>query len=45
MTRATTLSLIRRSYDAFNAGDPEGRLACLTEDVEHWVNKGGRRIS
>jgi hypothetical protein len=44
MTRETTLSLIRRYYDAFNAGDPEGMLACLTDDVEHRVNEGGHRI-
>ena len=44
MPRETTLSLIRRYYDAFNAGDPEGMLACLTDDVEHRVNEGGHRI-
>ena len=44
MTRETTLSLLRRYYDAFNAGDPEGMLACLTDDVAHRVNEGGHRI-
>ena len=44
MPRETTLSLIRRYYDAFNAGDPEGMLACLTDDIEHRVNEGGHRI-
>lgn len=44
MPRAKTLTLIRRYYDAFNAGYPEGMLACLTEDVEHRVNEGGHRI-
>jgi steroid delta-isomerase-like uncharacterized protein len=44
MTRAATLALIRRYYDAFNAGDGPGMLACLTEDVEHRVNEGGYRI-
>jgi steroid delta-isomerase-like uncharacterized protein len=44
MPRETALSLLRRYYDAFNAGDPEGMLACLTEDVEHRVNEGGHRI-
>ena len=43
MTRETTLSLIRRYYDAFNAGDPEGMLACMTDDIEHRVNEGGHR--
>ena len=33
MTRATTLSLIRRYYDAFNAGEPEGMLACLSDKI------------
>lgn len=44
MTRETTLSLIRRYYDAFNAADPERMLACLTEGVEHRVNEGGHRL-
>ena len=44
MTRADTLSLIRRYYEAFNAGTPEGMLACLTDDIEHRVNEGGHRI-
>lgn len=44
MPRTDTLALIRRYYDAFNAGDVEGMLACLTEDVEHRVNEGGHRI-
>jgi steroid delta-isomerase-like uncharacterized protein len=42
--RATTLSLIARYYAAFNAGDPEGMLACLTDDIEHRVNEGAHRI-
>jgi steroid delta-isomerase-like uncharacterized protein len=44
MPHAETLTLIRRYYDAFNAGDPEGMLACLTDDIEHRVNEGGHRI-
>jgi len=35
-------SLIERYYAAFNAGDREGMLACLTDDVAHDVNQGGR---
>ncbi|TAG12765.1 MAG: isopropylmalate/homocitrate/citramalate synthase, partial [Rhodobacterales bacterium] len=31
-------------YAAFNAGDPEGMLACLTDDIEHRVNEGADRI-
>ena len=36
-------ALIRRYYDAFNAGDADGMLACLTDDVRHDVNQGGAR--
>ena len=42
-TRIETAALIRRYYDAFNAGDSEGMLACLTDDVIHDVNQGERR--
>ncbi|WP_103258229.1 ketosteroid isomerase-related protein [Tabrizicola aquatica] len=44
MPRADTLALITRYYAAFNAGDAEGMLACLTDDIEHRVNEGGHRI-
>lgn len=44
MPRADTLALITRYYAAFNAGDSEGMLACLTDDIEHRVNEGGHRI-
>lgn len=44
MPRAETLALIRRYYDAFNAGSPEAMLACLTDDIEHRVNEGTPRI-
>ena len=47
MTAATpsdaAAALIRRYYDAFNAGDAEGMLALLTDDVRHDVNQGGVR--
>jgi steroid delta-isomerase-like uncharacterized protein len=42
--RSATAALIRRYYDAFNAGDSDGMLACLTEDVIHDVNQGERRV-
>jgi steroid delta-isomerase-like uncharacterized protein len=42
-TRIETAALVRRYYDAFNAGDGEGMLACLTDDVVHDVNQGERR--
>lgn len=44
MPRQETLSLIRRYYDAFNAGNPDAMLACLGDDIEHRVNEGGHRI-
>ena len=44
MPRQETLSLIRRYYDAFNAGDAAGMLACLSDDIEHRVNEGTPRI-
>ena len=44
MTRANTIALIRRYYDAFNAGNAPGMLDCLTDDIEHRVNEGAHRI-
>ena len=41
--RIETAKLIRRYYDAFNAGDSEGMLALLADDVIHDVNQGERR--
>ncbi|MCW3847515.1 nuclear transport factor 2 family protein [Sphingomonas sp. LB-2] len=38
-----TAELIARYYAAFNAGDWEGMLACLSEDVAHDINQGGRQ--
>lgn len=38
-----TTALIARYYAAFNAGDAEGMLACLSDDVRHDVNQGGAR--
>ncbi|MFN4129112.1 MAG: ketosteroid isomerase-related protein [Paracoccaceae bacterium] len=34
---------LKAYYAAFNAGDPAGMLALVTEDVEHRVNEGGIR--
>lgn len=42
MTQATR-ALIERYFAAFNAGDVEGMIACLAEDVAHDVNQGSRR--
>ena len=38
-----TLALIERYYAAFNAGNPAGMLACLSADVVHDINEGGRQ--
>ncbi|MGY2892698.1 ketosteroid isomerase-related protein [Deinococcus sp. UYEF24] len=37
------LELIESYYAAFNAGDAEAMLACLTDDVVHDVNEGPRQ--
>ena len=31
---------VKTYFDAFNAGDVDGMLACLSEDVAHHVNEG-----
>ena len=38
-----TAALIRRYYDAFNAKDFDGMLACVADDIRHDVNEGDRR--
>ncbi|HZU65519.1 MAG TPA: ketosteroid isomerase-related protein, partial [Novosphingobium sp.] len=43
MSREATLALLARYYDAFNAGDNEAMLACLTEDIAHDINQGARQ--
>jgi len=43
-TRIETAKLIRSYYDAFNAGDSDGMLAHLADDVIHDVNQGERRV-
>lgn len=43
MSRADTIALVGRYYDAFNRGDVEGMLACVADDVIHDVNQGERR--
>lgn len=34
---------IQRYFDAFNAGDTDRMIACLTDDVAHHVNEGNVR--
>ena len=43
--RQATAALIRRYYEAFNAGDHAGMIACLTDDVIHDPNQGERRTA
>jgi steroid delta-isomerase-like uncharacterized protein len=42
MTDAETL--VRAYYAAFNAGDAEGFLALLTDDVVHGISQGAKEI-
>ena len=34
------MSVVNRYFDAFNAGDTDAMLDCLTDDVAHHVNEG-----
>ncbi|WDF72318.1 ketosteroid isomerase-related protein [Novosphingobium sp. KACC 22771] len=43
MTQKEALALLDRYYAAFNAGDNEAMLTCLTEDVAHDINQGERQ--
>lgn len=36
-------TVVRQYYDAFNAGDRPGMIACLSDDFRHDVNEGTRR--
>jgi steroid delta-isomerase-like uncharacterized protein len=38
----STADIVRAYYDRFNAGDWEGMLALLSDDVAHDLNQGGR---
>lgn len=42
MSRQDTIALIERYYAAFNRGDWDAMLACLTDDVVHDLNQGPR---
>ena len=44
MSQTAALALLDRYYTAFNAGDWEGMLACLGEDVAHDMNQGARQV-
>ena len=40
----TARSTVTAYYAAFNAENPAGMLACVTDDIEHRVNEGGIRL-
>lgn len=40
----TAKKVIEAYFDAFNKGDVEGMLECLSEDVAHHVNEGQVRM-
>ncbi len=44
MSQTATLALLDRYYTAFNSGDWEGMLACLSDDVVHDINQGARQV-
>lgn len=37
------MSIIQTYFDAFNAGDTDAMLDCLTDDIAHHVNEGNIR--
>ena len=39
---SASIALIARYYDAFNRGDWEAMLGCLTDEVAHDINQGHR---
>lgn len=41
MDRTDAIALLARYYAAFNAGDWQGMLDCLSDDVVHDINQGG----
>ena len=43
MTSQDARHCIAAYYDAFNRQNPDGMLACVTDDIEHRVNEGGIR--
>lgn len=43
MTRSDAIALLDRYYDAFNRGDNQAMLDCLSDDVAHDINQGARQ--
>jgi len=44
MTKNIAQNVIQSYYDAFNAGDVAGMIACLHDDFAHHVNEGATRL-
>lgn len=44
MSDASARVLIERYFDAFNAGDHDGMLACVADDLTHDAGEQGREI-
>lgn len=42
-SQSAALVLLDRYYTAFNAGDADGMLRCLSDDVVHDINQGARQ--
>lgn len=42
--QSMTAETVRLYYDRFNAGDWEGMVSLLSEDVAHDLNQGGREV-
>lgn len=40
----SSLDTVAAYYAAFNAENPAGMLACVTDGIEHRVNEGGTRL-
>jgi steroid delta-isomerase-like uncharacterized protein len=43
LTRTDAIALLTRYYDAFNRGDNQGMLDCLSDQVAHDINQGSRQ--
>lgn len=43
MKQQSSLDLLGRYYAAFNSGDSEAMLACLSDGVVHDINEGARQ--
>jgi steroid delta-isomerase-like uncharacterized protein len=43
LNRLDAIALLTRYYDAFNRGDNQGMLGCLSEQVAHDINQGARQ--